>query len=94
MLDQFGAIDIRNENRRIKLRINPYQHLLGALGLGPDDDAIRLEKSINGVAFPHKLRDGGDVKVARAIGGQFTLNHLPQGFACADRQGAFSTISL
>lgn len=63
MLDEFRGVDVRFQNGGMNGLVNALDDIHGPFGVGPDDDAVRVEKVVHGAAFPQEFRIGNDVEL-------------------------------
>ena len=87
MLDQFGRVDIRNDDRRIERRVQFFHR--GNRPLGPDShhDPVRMHQVLDGEPFAQKFRVADDIKLNGRLAVPLDrLGDLVTGF---HRNGAF-----
>ena len=86
MLDEFGGVDVRDEDRRPERLINPFHEISGHLGGGPDDHAIGLHEVRHGAALPEEFGVRDDVELGLFIVAADRFGDFFPGF---DRHGRF-----
>ena len=62
VLDQFGGIDVRDDDGRVERRVNFLHRLHRPLRADADHDAVRLHQIVHRKAFAQELRVADDVK--------------------------------
>src|SRR5262249_45164043 len=81
MLDELGAVDVGDQDRRHKRLVNLLHEGNGAFALGSDHDAMRLHQVGYGTAFTENFRIGHHVEVcAMAVVPFFRFSDLLWGF--------------
>ncbi len=68
MLDELGAVDVRDQHRRGKGLIHLLHQGDGAVRVPADDDAVRLHEVCHGAAFTQELRIADDIKLHAGLG--------------------------
>ena len=67
VLDEFGRVDVRNENRSHERLVDFLHHRNGTLAVAADDDAVGLHEVRHRAAFPEKFGITHDIKFRAAL---------------------------
>ena len=57
VLDEFGGVDVRDDDRRLERRVNFLHRGDGPLRADADDNAVGIHQIADGKAFAEKFRD-------------------------------------
>ncbi len=87
VLDEFGGIDVGDDNRRVERRVNLLHGRDRPLRADADDHAVGLHQIADGKTFAEKFRIADDIKFHLRLA--ITLDGLGHLFAGLDRHGAF-----
>lgn len=87
MLDEFRGVDVRFQNGGMNGLVNALDDIHGSFGVGPDDDAVRVEKVVHGATFPQEFRIGNDVELN--VRPRIALDGLSDFFSCFDGYRGF-----
>ena len=86
MLDEFGGVDVGDDNRRVERLVNFLHRGDGPLRADADDDAVGLHQIADGKTFAEKFRIADDIKFHLRLA--IALDGFRNLFAGLDGDGA------